>query len=36
MVMTTVKTLDGAKKHPEVEFNNAAVLLSKSNTAAAA
>ncbi len=36
LVMTTVKTLDGAQKHPEVEFNNAAAILSKSNAAAAA
>jgi len=36
MVMTTVKTLDGAQKHPEVEFNKAAALLAQSNTAAAA
>jgi hypothetical protein len=36
MVMTTVKTLDAAQKHPEVEFNKAATLLSQPNTAAAA
>lgn len=36
MVMTTAKTLEGVQKHPEMEFNNAAALLSRSNTAARA
>jgi hypothetical protein len=36
MVMTTAKTLESAKKHPETEFSNAAALLSRTNTAAAA
>jgi len=36
LVMTTAKTLEGAQKHPETEFNNAAALLSGPNAAAAA
>ena len=36
LVMTTAKTLEGAQKHPETEFGNAAALLSGSKAAAAA
>lgn len=36
MVMTTAKTLESAQKHPEQEFTNAAALLSRPATAAAA